>query len=113
MAAKQIALTLFTELVVNTLTQVADADIDKEKVEAAFQQIAYDYQEVTSNFPFQMMKRVVNTWIYEKEPTLFLKMGTYLSAVRQRWEQNPRIFNELIRERLLDNPTSVDDYPYA
>ena len=94
----------FTELVINTLTQIADAEIDKEKVEAAFQQIAYDYQEVTPNFPFQMMKRVVNTWIYEKEPTLFLKMGTHLSTVRQRWEQNPRIFNELIRERLLDNP---------
>ena len=94
----------FTELVVNTLTQIADAAIDKEKVETAFQQITYDYQEVTSNFPFQMMKRVINTWIYEKEPTLFLKMGTHLSVVRQRWEQNPYIFNELIRERLLENP---------
>ena len=50
------------------------------------------------------MERVVNTWIYEKEPTLFLQMGTVLSAIRQRWKQNPRIFNELIRERLLDNP---------
>ena len=94
----------FTELVINTLTQIADAEIDQEKVEAAFQQITYDYQEVTPNFPFQMMKRVVNTWIYEKEPTLFLKMGKHLSTIRQRWEQNPRIFNELIRERLLDNP---------
>ena len=94
----------FTELVINTLTQIADAEIDKEKVEAAFQQITYDYQEVTPNFPFQMMKRVINTWIYEKEPTLFLKMGKHLSAVRQQWEQNPYIFNELIRERLLDNP---------
>ena len=94
----------FTELVINTLTQIADAKIDREKVETAFQQITYDYQEVTPNFPFQMMKRVVNTWIYEKEPTLFLKMGKHLSAIRQRWEKNPGIFNELIRERLLDNP---------
>ena len=31
-------------------------------------------------------------------------MGTHLSTIRQRWERNPRIFNELIRERLLDNP---------
>ena len=93
----------FTELVINTLTHIANTEIDKEKVEAAFQQITYDYQEVTPNFPFQMMKRVVNTWIYEKEPTLFLKMGKHLSAIYQRWEQNPRIFNELIRERLLDN----------
>ena len=94
----------FTELVVDTLTQIADAAIDKEKVEAAFQQVTYDYQEVTPNFPFQMMTRVINTWIYEKHPTCFLKMGTCLAAIRQRWEQNPRLFNKLIRERLLDNP---------
>ena len=49
------------------------------------------------------MVRVVESWIYEKDPTLFLKMGTYLTTIRQQWEQNPRIFNELIRERLLNN----------
>ena len=94
----------FTELVVNTLAQIADADIDTETVEAAFHQLTFDYQEITPRFPFQMMKRVINTWIYEKEPTLFLNMGACLSTIRQRWNQNPRIFNELIRERLLDNP---------
>ena len=94
----------FVELVINTLAQVADAEIDRKEVEAAFQQITYDYQEITPSFPFQMMERVVNTWIYEKEPTLFLKMGTVLSAICQRWEQNPRLFNELIREKFLDNP---------
>ncbi len=94
----------FTELVINTLTQIADTEIDKGTVDAAFQQITYDYQEVTPRFPFQMMQRVINTWIYEKEPTLFLKMGTVLSDIRQRWEQNSHIFNELIRERFLDNP---------
>ncbi len=94
----------FTELVINTLTQIADEEIDKEKVEAAFQQIAYNYQEVTPSFPYQMAMRVIGTWIYEEEPTLFLKMGTHISAVRQRWERNPQILNQLIRERLLDNP---------
>lgn len=94
----------FTELVINTLTQMADAEIDKEKVEAAFQQVTYDYQEITPSFPFRMMERVVNTWIYEKEPTRFLEMGKVLSIVRQCWEQNPNVFNELIREKFLDNP---------
>ena len=93
----------FVELVIRTLTQVAGAEIDRETIEAAFQQITYNYQEITPGFPFQMMERVVNTWIYEKEPTRFLKMGTVLSAIRQRWVRNPRIFNELIREKLLDN----------
>ena len=94
----------FTELVVNTLTQIANAEIDKASVEVAFQQATYDYQEITPRFPFRMIQRVVQSWIYEREPTLFLNMGTRLSAIRQRWEQNPRIFNELIRERLLENP---------
>ena len=94
----------FTELVIRTLAHIADAEIDSEQVEAAFQQITYDYQEITPRFPFQMMERVVNTWIYEKEPILFLEMGEVLSTVRQRWEQNPNVFNELIREKFLDNP---------
>ena len=94
----------FTELVIRTLAHIADADIDSEQVEAAFQQITYDYQEITPRFPFRMMERVVNTWIYEKEPSLFLEMGKVLSTVRQRWEQNPNVFNELIREKFLDNP---------
>ena len=94
----------FTELVINTLRQIADAEIDSADVEAAFQQATYDYQEITPRYPFEIMVRVIQSWIYEKDPTLFLKMGTYLSAIRQQWEQNPHIFNELIRERLLNNP---------
>ena len=71
----------FTELVIRTLTQIADTEIDTEQIEAAFQQIAYNYQEVTPSFPFQMAIRVIDTWIYEKEPTLFLRMGTHLSLL--------------------------------
>ena len=94
----------FTELVINTLAQIADAEIDKEQVESALQQVTYDYQEVTPMFPHRIMHRVIGQWIYEKDPTSFLKIGTCLSAIRQRWGQNPRIFNELIHERLLKNP---------
>ena len=94
----------FTELVIRTLAHIADAEIDQDQVEAAFQQITYDYQEITPSFPFRMMERVVNTWIYEKEPTRFLEMGKVLSTIHQRWAQNPRIFNELIREKFLNNP---------
>ena len=93
----------FTELVMDTLTDIANNEIEKEMVETAFQQITYDYQEISPNFPFKIMVRVVNTWIYEKEPTRFLEMGKHLSNVRKRWDENPNIFNELIREWFLDN----------
>ena len=94
----------FTQLVTDTLTQVADSEIDSEKVEAAFQQATYHYQEVASMFPLRMLQRVIEGWIYEKDSNTFLKMGNTLADVRQQWQENPAIFNELIRERLIENP---------
>ena len=94
----------FTQLVNDTLTQIADSEIDSEKVEAAFQQATYHYQEVASMFPLRMLYRVIEGWIYEKDPDTFLKMGESLTDVREQWLENPSIFNELIRERFIENP---------
>ncbi|MDE0687196.1 MAG: insulinase family protein [Candidatus Poribacteria bacterium] len=94
----------FTQLVIDTLTQVADSEIESEKVEAAFQQATYHYQEVASMFPLRMLQRVIEGWIYEKDSNTFLKMGKTLEDVHQQWQENPAIFNELIRKRLIDNP---------
>ena len=94
----------FTQLVIDTLTQVADSEIESEKVEAAFQQATYHYQEVASMFPLRMLQRVIEGWIYEKDSNTFLKMGETLADIRQQWQENPAIFNEIIRERLIDNP---------
>ena len=94
----------FTQLVIDTLTQVAESEIDSEKIEAAFQQATYYFQEVAPMFPLRMLYRVIEAWIYEKNSDTFLKLGDSLATVRQRWQENPAIFNELIRERLVDNP---------
>ena len=94
----------FTQLVTDTLTQIVDSEIDSEKVEAAFQQATYHYQEVASMFPLRMLYRVIEGWIYEKDSDTFLKMGKTLDDVRQQWLENPSIFNDLIREKLIENP---------
>ena len=94
----------FTQLVTDTLTQVADSEIESEKVEAAFQQATYHYQEVASMFPLRILYRVIEGWIYEKDSDTFLKMGKILTDVREQWLKNPAIFNELIRERFVENP---------
>ncbi|MDE0185539.1 MAG: insulinase family protein [Candidatus Poribacteria bacterium] len=94
----------FTTLVYDTLTQIADSGIASERVEAAFQQATYHYQEVASMFPLHMHYRAIQGWIYEKEPDTFLKMGQCLADVREQWLENPSIFNQLIRENLIENP---------
>ena len=94
----------FTQLVTETLTQIADSEIDSEKVEAAFQQATYHYQEVASMFPLRMLYRVIDGWIYEQDSDTFLKMGKTLADVRQQWLDNPAIFNDFIREEFIENP---------
>ena len=94
----------FSSLVTNTLTELAETVFDSQLVEAAFQQSTLYYQEVSPNFPLRMLFRVINAWIYEINADTFLRMGENLATIRKRWEENPAIFNELIQERLLDNP---------
>ena len=94
----------YTKLVNDTLIELADNELDRALVEAAFQQSTYHYQEVAPMFPLRMLFRVIEAWIYEKNTDTFLKMGESLATIRERWEKNPAIFNELIRERLVDNP---------
>ncbi len=93
----------FTQLVTDTLTQLSDAEIERAKVEAAFQQATYYYQEVAPMFPLRILYRVIEAWLYEQEPDTFLKMGECLEVIRQRWEKDANVFNQLIRERLLEN----------
>ena len=94
----------FTTLVTDTLIELADNVFDSQLVEAAFQQSTLFYQEVSPMFPLRMLYRVINAWIYDNDSDTFLRMGENLATIRRRWEENPAIFNEMIQERLLDNP---------
>ena len=94
----------FTELVNDTLLKLVEKPLDSAIVEAAFQQSTYHYQEVAPMFPLRILFRVIEPWIYDNDSDTFLRMGESLAAIRKRWQQNPMLFNEMIRERLIDNP---------
>lgn len=94
----------FEKLVLETLAGIAAGQIDREKVETAFQQAAYHHLEIGSYFPLRVMQKVLGAWPYGAAADLFLKMDEHLDACRRRYEEDPRLFNELIRRRLCDNP---------
>ena len=50
-----------------------------------------------------MMDRVISSWIYDKNPLIFLCMNEHLSNCKRRYESDPQLFNQLIRSRLLAN----------
>lgn len=93
----------FENLVIETLGRVADGDVRAQQVEAALQQASYDYLEIASMFPVHLMFDIARAWAFGADPLEFLRMQEHLDACRRRWQEDPKLFNRLIRERLLDN----------
>ncbi|MGB3509202.1 MAG: insulinase family protein [Microcoleaceae cyanobacterium] len=93
----------FNQLVLNTLEAISTNEIEPSLVEAAFQQATYQHQEIARMYPLRMLFRVMQTWIYGNDPLTFLNMSDRLAECKQRYTEDPRYFNNLIREKLLNN----------
>ncbi|UCE06644.1 MAG: insulinase family protein [bacterium] len=93
----------FESLVLKTLTELAGADISKDRVQAAFQQAAYYYREILPSHPLHIMDRVMDAWIYGADPLTYVRMSEHLMTCRNQYESDAKLFNKLIQERLLEN----------
>ena len=94
----------FLQLITDTLETIAAHPIAPDAVDSAFQQCAYNYREITSHFPLQVMDHVLDSWLYERDPLAFLRMSRCLDECRNDYRRDPTLFNRRIREWLLDNP---------
>ncbi|MFO7870477.1 MAG: insulinase family protein [Kiritimatiellia bacterium] len=94
----------FEKVVMDSLESIAEGEIDASRVEAAFQQSAYEYREILPAHPLHMLTRVLGAWLYGCDPYTYVCMDDLLEKCRRRYENDPRVFNTLIRRMLLDNP---------
>ena len=94
----------FIDLVTATLKTIANEPIERERAEAAFRQVAYRTLEIQQMYPLHTMSRIVDTWVYGKDPLTFLNLNQHLNECRDEYEKDPELFNRIIREKLLDNP---------
>jgi len=97
----------FTTLVRDTLAHLAADEMDPRSVAAAFRQSTFHYLEVLPMFPLHVMDRALDGWLRGGDPLAFLRMNETLGDCRRRYEEDPKLFNRLIRALLLDNPHSV------
>ncbi len=94
----------FERLVLETLERLADDTFAGERVEAAFQQVAYETLEVTTLFPLKLLFAVSESWPFNADPLTFLESRRNLDGCCARYASDPRLFNKLIRAELLENP---------
>jgi Zn-dependent M16 (insulinase) family peptidase len=94
----------FEKLVLGTLETLATAPFEKSRVDAAFQQLAYETLEVTTLFPMRVLSATNSTWPYGGDPLTYLRGKELLEACRARYAKDPQLFNRLITDGLLKNP---------
>lgn len=97
----------FVDLVLQTLGRILKEGIAPERIEAAFQQLAYSHLEIGSNYPLRQLGAVNPLWIHGKDPLDLVRAADHLENLKKQYQTDPGIFTRLIQERLIDNPHRI------
>ena len=93
-------------LVVETLEKLAREGIDPATVAAAMNTVEFRLRENnTGSFPrgLLLMLRSLTTWLYDGDPLAPLAFEAPLAAIKGRLSTEPRYFENLVRQCLLEN----------
>eukprot|EP00927_Polykrikos_kofoidii_P071359 TRINITY_DN67626_c0_g1_i1.p1 TRINITY_DN67626_c0_g1~~TRINITY_DN67626_c0_g1_i1.p1 ORF type:complete len:1109 (+),score=206.75 TRINITY_DN67626_c0_g1_i1:89-3415(+) len=94
------------ELVMTTLGELEQSGFDDDAVKAAINTIEFQNRELnTGTFPkgLALMFAAIDNWNYDKDPFEPLRFEAPLIELKERLAKGERIFEMLIREKLLNN----------
>ena len=94
-------------LVLETLMQTAKSGFDEDLISGALHQVEFHGKEIVrTHMPYaiRLMARVYHTWLYDGDPLVGLKFSGIIDKIRKKWEYEPTLFQEVVRNWFLDNP---------
>ncbi len=94
------------KLINSTLKDLSKDGIDPEIIKAALNSLEFALRENnTGSFPRGMavMFRALTTWLYDGSPFTLLEFSPVLNKIKNILENNEKVFEDLIKEHLLDN----------
>ncbi|ABR47271.1 Peptidase M16C associated domain protein [Alkaliphilus metalliredigens QYMF] len=96
----------FEEIVQQTLEEIVRNGIDRELIDAIFNtlEISMRTEASNANRGLGYHDAVLNTWLYDHDPTLYLSFEDTLNSIKNKIDEN--YFENLIQEYLLDNTHS-------
>ena len=93
-------------LIMDTLQKIYEKGFDRELIEGTIHQIEFHGKEIVrTSLPYGiiLMGGAYHTWLYDGDPLVGLNFPLAIRQVRNRWTEKPTIFQEMIKEWLLDN----------
>jgi hypothetical protein len=94
-------------LIIDTLKDIAKSGFDRALVEGTLHQVEFNGKEIIrSTYPYGiiLMGRAYHTWLYDGDPLEGMNFPRAIENIRRKWEANPELFQEIVREWFLDNP---------
>ncbi|HMP75943.1 MAG TPA: insulinase family protein [Kiritimatiellia bacterium] len=94
-------------LIRSTLAGLAENGIDPKTLDAALNTVEFALRENnTGSYPrgLVLMLRALSSWNYDGDPLAPLRFAEPFAALRARIAAGERVFEDLIRQWMLDNP---------
>lgn len=93
-------------LIFQTLQHIYEAGFDRDLIEGVIHQVEFHGKEISrASYPYgiTLMSSAYHTWLYDGDPLVGLNFPRAIRQVREKWTQNPAIFQEIIKVWLLAN----------
>ncbi len=92
-------------LILGELQRLADEGLDPELVEGALRRVEFRNREIRTgaSFALRLMRRSLRGWLHGSGPAVTLQFTPQYERLRARLKEEPRLFERLIREGLLEN----------
>jgi len=97
------------KLVLETLEQVASEGFSRERIDGAIHRMEFSNREVTGDsYPYSLLllMRLMGPWIHGGDPLAALNFEENLALLQAELDRG-QFFENLIRQRLLENPHRV------
>jgi Zn-dependent M16 (insulinase) family peptidase len=94
------------QLIFETLKNIVNNGFDNELIEGVLHQIEFHGKEIVrGSYPYgiDLMGNVFQTWLYDGDPLIGLDFPRAIENIRQRWADDPQIFQKMTKEWFVDN----------
>lgn len=94
------------DLIMETIQKIVDNGIDQDEFESAMINHEFVVKEINRNHgPISLvhMRRVLEGWILNEDPFMYINYKSYASQLKKYVEENPYYIQEMLKKYFIDN----------
>ena len=96
------------ETVLKLLNEIYENGFEKSQIDSILHQYELTQKSVSASLGMDMWESIVNIWIHNVNPYDLLDSNREISRIKETLKRQPRYFELLMKEKLIDNTHRLD-----